>query len=61
MKFAATLKPINLPKRAKRMCAEYEVVVEAANKDLAAIEARKCADLEGMRGYAVSTIKELRA
>lgn len=61
MKFAVLMKPINLPKRAKRICAEYVIDVEAANKDLAAIEARKCADLEGFRGYAVSTIKELRA
>ena len=60
MKFAVTMKPTNLAKKAHRICPEYLVEVEATDKAQAPTEARKCAERDGMRGYAITNIEELR-
>ena len=60
MIFAVTMRPINLAKKAHRICPEYRVEVEAEGKPAAITEARKCAERDGMRGYAITNIEELR-
>jgi len=59
MKFAVLMKPTGLAKKAHRICPEYRVEVEASDKDEAITEARKTADAEGFRGYAITKVKEM--
>lgn len=62
MKYAITMKPTALAKNyGKARGAEYLLDLEADDRNAAAAEARKTADAEGFRGYAITQIKELRA
>lgn len=57
MKYAITMKPTALAKNyGKARGAEYLLDLEADDRNHAAAEARKTADLEGYRGYAITKI-----
>ena len=56
MKFEILMKPTNLAKKAHRICPEYLVEVEATDKAQALTEARKCAERDNMRGYAITKV-----
>lgn len=56
MTYTVTMKPTSLAKKASRICPEYLVEVEAISKEAAIIEARQCAERDGMRGYAITKI-----
>lgn len=61
-RFQILMKPTALAKNyGKARGAEYLLDLEADDRDQAVIEARKTADAEGFRGYAITKIKELRA
>ncbi len=60
MKFSVLMKPTTLAKKAHRICPEYLVDVEASDKTEAVTEARKAAELDGMRGYAITKVWEAR-
>ena len=60
MKYAITMKPTALAKNyGKARGMEYLLDLEADDRDQAVIEARKTADAEGFRGYAITKIKEM--
>ena len=59
-RFEVILKPTSLPKNyAKERGAECRLVVDEADKQSAAINARNFASLSGYRGYAITSVKEL--
>ncbi len=60
MKFAILMKPTSLAKKASRICAEYRVDVNASDKAEAIIEARKAAETDGRRGYAITEVREIQ-
>lgn len=60
MKFIVTMKPTALPKSfAKDRGPEHRMVVEGYSKHEAARQARNTAALSGLRGYAITSVKEV--
>lgn len=61
MKFLITMKPTALPKQYGRSRgAEYQMEVDASDKNAAALVARNAASAEGFLGYAITDVKEMK-
>lgn len=59
-RYQILMKPIALCKGYGRSRgAEYLLELDAADRDQAVTEARKTADAEGFRGYAITKVKEM--
>lgn len=57
-RFEVILKPTAMSKAKFRP--EYKISLEAEDKNSAAIAARKTAEIEGFKGYAITKIKEVQ-
>ena len=57
-RYDITMKPTAMSKAKFRP--EYEISLEADDKNTAAMTARKTAEKEGFKGYAITKIKEVQ-
>ena len=61
VKFLVTMKPTALAKNySKSRGMEHKIELVAFDRDQAVAEARKTADAEGYRGYAITKITEVK-
>lgn len=57
-RFEVVMKPTGMSRANRRP--EYEISLEADDKNAAAMAARKTAESEGFKGYAITKIKEVQ-